>query len=324
MSLYEFDPKEIPAIRIAKAIGAKADKNLLFVVGGGLGDRFCAEPVIRYAMDTFKDCEISLCCSTPELFRHLKFKATFLNSTEVPDNEFLPLYTYQNGLSNQFFNPNLMHGVDFSSVSSIRGQLPWAYRSPRLNPETLNDPDMLNYRKPAFVIIHVGKSWPSRTLPASWYHRLIDVMLKHDRRPVLVGKDCVDIKIGPKTVDLRDKLTLNEFMWLCKQCDAIVTNDSSPVHFASAGIAKIAMIATCRRPEFIMHHRVSDSTSWAITHPQFGWRTRDFSVGNMWDLFKYEPNDLGANNIAEIPDGRSMEEFLPDPELIATWIERTP
>lgn len=67
-----FALSEIPGIKTSQAVERGVEKNLIFKTWGGLGDQICAEPTLRFALKTFKGCDISLASEHPELFAHLK------------------------------------------------------------------------------------------------------------------------------------------------------------------------------------------------------------------------------------------------------------
>lgn len=325
MGVFDIDAKELPAVRIADAIGRGINKKLLFVVGGGLGDRLCAEPTIRYATKKFSDCEISLLCDTPEVFWHLPFKAVYRTMEEVPPRLHLPLYTYAQGnLANQFFNANLMHSVDFASVSALRMQLPRSEKVLRQYP--ISTPKMKEWfffgptiaQDFRTIVVHPGESWPSRTFPAKWWEEIISSLSAMSYTKVLVvGNKTVNIKCDSRAVDIRQKTDINDFSWICRHANAIVTNDSSPVHFGAVGRAQIAMVATCRRPDLIAHWRRPAE----VSHPQFGWNTRDFSAKRMWEMFDECPNNLDKVRIDLVPDGSKIEEFIQAPSEIVSWLK---
>lgn len=312
------NPDELPAIRIAKSLLARSEQNLLFVVAGGIGDRVCAEPTLRYALKEFIDCDISMVCDTPELFIHLlhghrRIEHVYFKAEEVPENTYLPIYTYGQGLSNQFFNANLMNSIDFASISALRGQLPHPYRAPILRPV---EPKINLVFEEKDVLLHLGKSWPSRTFPAAWWKRIVHAACAQGRRPILIGKNCVDLDVrNYDVIDLRDQLSLNDFMWVCQKAPALITNDSSPVHIAATGHAKIAFVATARRPDLLLHFRDGG----------FGWRMKDFSMNEMWKWFDNTPNSLSENRADEVPDGKTIDHFIASfPEMILTWLEVCP
>lgn len=317
MSLFEFKANEVPAIRIASAISRNKQKDILIVVGGGLGDRICAIPTVKYILDHYKDCKVSLMCDTPEIFNPLPFDKVYSDIDDVDEDDHLAFYTYNgSNLANQFFNPNLMNSVDFASVSAIRGQLPDSYRRIMIYPNAPTAPSIINIAtKDRYCLVHVGKSWPSRTLPAHWYWSLITNLQAIGRIPVLIGKNCVDLDELPRSysniIDLRDKTSLSEFLWLCKNADALITNDSSPLHAAACGETKIAFVATCRGPDFLTHHRVGG----------YGWRMKSFYKDKMWEKFITPPNSLDFVDITQVPEGTKIEDYIPDPIEIVKWIE---
>lgn len=312
-SALNFEARELPAVRIAAAMAHGVSKKILFCPGGGLGDLVCAEPTIRYCIDTFKDLEFSLYCKTPEIYRHLRFKSIHMEAP--PENQFLPLYLYPHGLANQFINANLMHGVDFASVSAIRGQLPIHYRSPFVMAAPIEDhslADLLKSKK--CLALHVGKTWESRTMTTEWYGRVIEWARIHGWHVILVGKSCVDIPLLVKSgcSDYTDRTSLNDYIWLVKNVAALITNDSSALHLAACSKKpKIAFVPTCRPPWLLMHHRLGE----------FGGRMKGFYREPMWEHFTYLPNDTSEALMSKVPHGTTIDQFLPEPELIFNWLE---
>lgn len=317
MGIFDVAASDIPAIRIVDAIGRGVNKDLLFIVGGGIGDRVCAEPTLRYALDTFRDCRISLMCSTPELFRHLDFVEVFTDVDKVPKGKHLVLHTYAQGnLANQYFNANLMHSVDYASISALRMQVPRNYKAVKMNPRRTASVHHLVNKDFSTYVVHPGESWPSRTFPAYWWDNLIDALCELPYACVaVVGNKTVSIEGNHRMQGLRGETNLDELAWLCQSADAIISNDSAPIHLAAPGRAKIAFVATCRRPDLIAHWRRTDTG-----RVEFGWRTMDFSKKPMWELFDSCPNNLNEQRIDEVPEGRSIEEFLPEPREIVEWV----
>lgn len=294
---------EVPFIRIAKAISEGAQKSLLLVVGGGLGDRACAEPTVRFAIENFKDCEISLCCDTPEIFEHLQVKAIFNKVHNVFDHQYLPLYTYAQGLANQFISANLVNGVDFASISALRRQLCNYDRMIKLCPKPNHYLSNLVGEK--YCLVHVGKGWPSKTFPAQWWDQVTGRLLDSGVMPVLVGKDCIKVDTS-YCHDLTEQTSLNDFMWLCINSKYVITNDSSPLHFAAAGQGRIAFVATCKDAAHLYH--VTRATM------------RSFFRDRMWDYYPSCPNEAGLTSIAELPPGKRIEDFLPEPSKMVEWV----
>ena len=311
MNDFIIDRNQIPQMRLRDAIKNRSQNDLLFVVGNGLGDRICAEPTLRYAAKNFKDCSISLCCSTPSVFNHIKFKEIFQYSREVDANKFLPLYTYPEGHAREFLDPTFMHGVDTASMTSLKIVLPPECRTIELFPNVPTDKQIVDVGiADDTILIHLGKSWETRTFPSEWWEGIIKECLSFGMTPVLVGKSCIKVDIGPGVIDFREKMSLNDFIWLCRIANGIVTNDSSPVHIAAAGSAKVAFVATCRRPDLLMHTR----------NKEFGWRYKDFSTRPMWEDLGYRINTLEEQRIDKLRDGMKIENYLPKPRDVMKWV----
>lgn len=310
---FDVNAEDLPAIRIASAVGRGVNKNILFKVGGGLGDRVCAEPTLRYALENFKDVKISLACDTPEIYRHLKFEEVFDFKTKKPlKDDFLILETYPTSqLFNQFFNPNLVNSVDFASISALRCQIPRPHdRRIILHPiPSCNDTARRAAFDQKYVAIHPGKTWESRTFPADWWNTVIQAVRHKKRIPLLVGNNTVEVN-PTDCVDLRDRLSLNDFAWVCMNVHAIVTNDSSPLHLGAAGSTTlIAHISTARHPDLLRHWR----------RGVLGWGMKNFALGGHWERVQC-PNDLSPNRIAEA-DEKQIRSWLPAPSDIMSWIE---
>jgi hypothetical protein len=317
MGVFDVHESDIPAIQIAKAIGNGVEKNLLFVVSGGLGDRVCAVPTLIYAKDTFKNCEISILCDTPELFKHIGFKNVYRTVDEIQPNKHYILYTYgQGNLRNQYFNANLIHPVDFASISALRMQLPNGYKEILLTTEMTNlfskinfDPYKISDREKT-VVIHPGKTWPSRTIPATWWNNLIELILRETPLiPVIIGNDTVEIN-PDRCFDIRGITNVKEFAWICKYAGTLVTNDSSPIHLGAAGYGKILFFSTVRHPDHLLHWRGG----------RLGWNMKNLTKGEPWGLFNYCPNNLDENRVDTFPKGARIEDFLPDPKSVLNWI----
>lgn len=312
---FNIEPSELPYIRVVNAIANKVNGKLLFVVSGGLGDRVCAEPTLRYATDLAPKWgyTVSLACDTPELFRHLKFEKVIDMKGELPTTfQYMVFYTYPpTGLPLQFMNPNFMHCVDAASMMALRQQLPPESRQIFLFPQEPKDGNLMReILGPKTVVIHPGKTWATRTFPAQFWNAVIHSVRTAWLTPVLVGNSTVDV--NPEgCLDLRGKTSLMDFAWICKNASRVVTNDSSPLHLAASGSAKIAFIASSRRPDLLLHTR----------QRKVGWRMKDFSVRPLWEEFDSFPNTIEQRSLAEMPVSTWNELDLPSPVRILNWLE---
>lgn len=269
----------------------------------------CAEPTLRFAIHHFKS-DVSLACERPELFSHLKFKEIFdfKNDFLITGRHFnLNCYPKNAELLNQFINPNLVHCVDWPSLATLRMQLPIKYRRVQLHPKAFPEPPKKAIGSNR-VLLHVGKGWPSKTFPQEWWIAAMKDCLERGFVPVLIGQNCIEFSgLDDGVVDLRDKLSFNQFLWLCKNSHRMITNDSAPLHIAAAGDGKIAFVSTAKRGDLITHYREGG----------YGWRMKDFG-NRLWDEFPLSPSHGEPIFINEIPNNRRLS--LPDPMDLVEWL----
>jgi len=305
----------LPIFRTQIAIDAGVERKLLFKTWGGIGDQICAEPTLRYALKMFKDCEISIASEIPELFSHLKFKRVYDLREEVPMySRFFCFETItppdESNLVWQFFSHMLTNCVDFPSLCALRLQLPVSDREIQMFPPEPRKE--LNLKKGG-VLIHAGKHWQSKTFPKSFWDRVIAGLQIRGITPILIGADAddnrgtVDVN-ADGCLDLRNKLTISESIWLCKNAKVLLTNDSAPLHMAACGDAWIGYIATCKQPDMITHWR----------HGEWQWREKNFGLGGVWDLIDFCPNKKQSVE-AEFVDPKILESWLPNPVDMAQW-----
>lgn len=300
----------IPGFRTWKAVERGVEKNILITTWGGIGDQICAEPTVRFALENFKDVEISLATHIPELFRHLKFKEVFDLDKVTPNFEnYLVFKTIaeQQDLSWQFINHNITNCVDFPSLSAFRCTLPISYKRVQTFTEPIPLPEDTR------IVIHPGAHWDSKTFPKQWWDDLITYLVGLQFKPIIVGKRMDDNRgtVDVQTegcVDLRDKLDLNGFAYLCKVADVVLTNDSSPLHLAAAGRAFIGYLATCKHPDYLTHWREG----------QWGWRMKNLSRGGLWNDLDIVPNKEKEVTIDKCTP-EQMWAWLPDPLDVAEW-----
>jgi hypothetical protein len=317
--------REIPSYRTGVAIENGVEKNLLFTTWGGLGDQLCAEPTLRFALETIKDCKISLATEIPQVFRHLKFDRVFDLKREQPKYEdFLVLETINDTrrLTWEFMSHMVTHCVDFPSLCSLRCQVPLRYKQIQYPCDEPSDPDtqeelrdIIKQRK-SHVLIHAGKHWESKTFPKEWWDQVYDEVVRAGLTPVLIGKD-VDFNVGIVDVkhdrsvgiDLRNRCSLNDTLWLCKNSYLMICSDSAPMHMAAPGDGWIAFVATAKHPDYLLHHRRG---GWA-------WRMKDFGKGGMWDLMDYCPNKKETIEVDKCPV-ETLKQWLPEPKEMVDWL----
>lgn len=321
----------LPIFRTQIAIQDQVERRLLFRTWGGIGDQICAEPTLRYAQRTFKECEFYLASELPELFGHLKWKKVFDLREEVPNYKRFFLFDTitppdDSNLVWQFLSHMLVNCVDFPSLCALRLQLPVDEKDIRINPPLPSQStywqDILDARNNG-ILIHAGKHWQSKTFPKSFWDRVIAKILSEGVKPVLIGAETDDnrgtVNVNPEhCVDLRGKLSIEESAWLCMNSKVLLTNDSSPLHMAAGGRTWVGYIATCKHPDMITHYRNCNSMRDIPGHNIFQWREVNFGKGGIWDVIDFCPNKPQSIEADVVPQGL-LESWLPNPVEYAQW-----
>jgi ADP-heptose:LPS heptosyltransferase len=315
---------QIPSFRTGVALKNGTSKNILFTTWGGIGDQICAEPVLRYALETFKDVDISLYTELPELFAHLKFKDVYTSKNKPNFSKFFVLNTITNPetLVWEFVSHGTTHCVDFPSLCSIRSTLPISYKSIQLPIQIseVSEKELSKFFESKYIAIHAGKHWESKTFSSSWWEELLSKCINAGFTPVLFGKE-IDHEQGTVSVatsgcvDLRNKLTLSESIWLLQRMKYLICNDSSPLHMAATGNAHIAFVASAKHHDYLYHWRRDENniTSWA-------WRMKHFNKGGLWEQYDICPNKSEATLMDKCDSGL-LSSWLPRPDEIIDWLK---
>ncbi len=306
----------VPIFKTQVAIQNGVERKIMFRTYGGIGDMICAEPTLRYAIKMFKDCEIYLASEAPELYQHLQFKQVFdLNEVTPNFKNFFVFETItppdESNLVWQFFSHMLTNCVDFPSLCALRQQLPVADREIQLYPDEPSKVDSSDIL--GGVVIHAGKHWQSKTFPKEFWDRVIAGLLVRGIKPILIGADAddnrgtVDVDAS-NCLDLRNKLSIMDSVWVCQKAAVVLTNDSSPLHMAASGNAWIGYLATCKHFDMITHWR----------NGQWQWREKNFSKGGIWEILDYCPNKEHEVSAEFVPP-ELLKSWLPNPIEMADW-----
>lgn len=313
----------IPSFRIVLARERGIHRNILVRLTGGIGDNVCAEPAIRFALNTFKDTSISIASDEPEIFQHLEDRLLEVWNTKV-DTPNLDGYLVFDSfhaaghLSNEFLAPPFVHCVDYPTLNMWRAQIPMRDRCVQLVPTKQqydNAAELIN--ESTDVVIHPGRTWPSRTMPKDWWDNITRILILAGKRPVIIGNEVPNDVQARGTIaintegclDLRDKLSIMESVAILQRAKVLITNDSAPLHFAASGDAWIAFLSTVRHPEIITHYR---------NNGEFGWRMKNFAKGGVWESFDFCPSHEDQIRM-DIVRESLMQSWLPDPSEIASW-----
>lgn len=314
----------LPIFRTQLAIQNGVERKLLFRTWGGIGDQLCAEPTLRYAQRTFKDCEFYLASELPFMFRHLNWKRVFDLREETPNYSKYFLFDTitppdESNLVWQFFSHMLTNCVDFPSMCALRLQLPIEDRVIQLEPigDTIDE----GLRQEIFggIFVHPGKHWQSKTFPKGFWDRVLAGLRARGHRPIIIGANAddnrgtVDVDVTG-CLDLRNKLTVEESTWALKNASVLLTNDSSPLHMAACGSAWIGFVATCKHPDMITHWRRPNE----LLTPVWQWRERNFGKGGIWDIIDFCPNKKQKVEAEFVPP-EILESWLPNPCDMSDW-----
>jgi len=119
-----------------------------------------------------------------------------------------------------------------------------------------------------------GARWRTKTWPEEYYARLIGAISRRGCQPVLIGgpEDSaanarVALMSGGGALDLTGTLSIIESASVLKQCMALVTNDSAPLHLAeAAGTPVLAFFGPTVR-EFGYYPRLARSRVLELALP---------------------------------------------------------
>ena len=317
---------QIPSFRNHVAFQRGIEKNFLLTTLGGLGDQVCAEPVLRHALKMFDKCDITLASQIPELFTHLKFKEVIdfdtIAKDPTADERYLIFNTIvpPTNLTWEFFSHCLTHPVDFASMCAFRLQLPNKEKEIQLDhgftPLKPVKAELEDIDWSRACVVHAGRHWPSKTFPKAWWDRVLASLLCRGITPVLIGKltddnrGTVDVN-AEHCIDLRNKTSIKEMIYVLQKTKVVLTNDSSPLHIAASGDAHIGFVASCKHPDYLYHWRQG----------QFGWRMKDFSRDGIWNYIDHNPAQENEVKVDLLPSALTYEMILPDPSEFAAYAE---
>jgi heptosyltransferase-2 len=102
--------------------------------------------------------------------------------------------------------------------------------------------DANNLREKQFAVLHPGASCPSKRWPEERFAQLGDRISKQRQLPVVVvtgpaEKDAgerVIARMKTKGISACGRFSIGELAWLLKKASVLISNDSGPVHIASA------------------------------------------------------------------------------------------
>ena len=293
-------------------------RNILISVSAGMGDQLCSEPAIQYTQKVYPDANFYLVTHHPRLFEHLEAEMRVMDYDEWNgiNDAIMTLYTCPDDDKSEHKMSHVMfHPCDFASMSMIKRTIPNHEKKIKLKvkaDEVASVMDMLR-EKPnkKIVVVHAGKWWPSKTFPKDWWQKVVDG-LSEKLCVVLIGKRIdekqgyVEIDCPEDGYDFRDLTTLGELISLISLSKVTLTNDSSPLHIAGAFDNWIVTIPTCKHPDHILPFR--NGTQY--------YKTKTLYKKLLLDDLEIRHTEYDVNTIDEIPKGKSILDYIPEPEEV--------
>ena len=270
---------------------------------GALGDRVCAEPVVRSIRKIFPYSDLHV-VGEKCFFSHIPDAKIhdFSERFDVPSGEVvMNSFHLQDRIS-----VTCLHMVDFISLSAMGRCLSNSEKQIRI----LADEESLSrfsFIERDSLLVHCGLTSDNRTFPVEWWQEVVDLVSKR-RKLVFVGKSLENGKgfldvICPKdSLDLRNKTSLEDFVSLISMCD-LLTNDSFPLHAAGAFDNNIFVVPTARHPDHLLPFRNGSQS----------YKTTCFFKRLMSDDFV----PWGTVFHDAVPEGMSIMDYLPSPKDVA-------
>ena len=298
------------------------EREIVFYMGGGMGDQLSAEPVIRFAMEhMFKDVKTNYTIVTnwPRFFTHLsvpciireKYEAMPRYDTPVKVLKTIPAPT-ESSLW-QHWSHISGHTSDYAAINTLHRILPDENRGIHLQASLEGLVEVMDIAGNAngdMILVHPGKGWDSKTFPAVWWESVIQGLLDKGKRVGVIGTQIskkqgyVNIAIPDGAIDFRDLLSLDGLIALIATSCLVISNDSAPIHIAGAFDNNILLIATCRHPDYILPYREGNKY-----HKAFAFKKK-LTIDD-WDL---SPT-LIFKESADVVKGNILD-YIPEPQEV--------
>jgi hypothetical protein len=279
-------------------------RKLCISAGGGLGDQVCLEPVLRHMIERWchRD-DIQIVTPFPEIFSHLPVSCFGTEHRFSEERLFISTAPAFHDPSQPSFN--IIHPVDYISLRLLRRTLPLASRAIRLelSEDALARARSLLSGLPRPVLVHPGRSWQSKTLPRDVWQAYVDALLEAGLDVVVIGKELAygqsaaeqrgTLELDTRhCLDLTGKLSLRELFALISLAPALISNDSGPVHVAGAFDNWIGIIATAKRPDYILPYRQGSPFH----------KARALESKALYESLEFNPLERDFADASEVPE----------------------
>jgi ADP-heptose:LPS heptosyltransferase len=306
--------------RLANGEHKKLKRNVTIFSGTRkIGDTVCTEPIARYILEHSKDTNFNIVTNHPCVFGHLSDKADVMKYEEYNPHPDMPVFSVMTckpdtDPNRKSLNPDRMHVIDYMSIACMNRILMPHEKVIHLEVTNRGVSQVMDQIQGDFVLIHPGKSWPSKTFPPKFWNKIISG-LSGKKKVAVIGRNnfyetgVVDVDIPFNVIDLRDLLDLEGLIAAVSMCKALVTNDSGPLHIAGAfPDVKIVLIPSCKHPMHILPWR-------RPAHGESGVVSQCHNAVTMYKKLiqteKYlDVTDLQNYSLSEVDN---IEDYLPDP-----------
>ena len=304
----------------------KFKKNVAIVVQGGLGDQVASEPTLRYVRDfLYRDDNIVLISDFPEMFEHLGLPVYKAGQKIPVAKGFVELQTLRSPdhVSWEYMSHPLCHSTDFSALQVGRCILPMDAKQIQLGvdqaalksvEEKCEEVGLEN-----LVLLHPGRGWDSKSFPPDVWQSYLDALLKAKYKVAIIGKHLSDEQgivkfVWDKTgcIDLVNKLSLKELTALISRARVLVSNDSSPVHIAGAFDHWIGLIATCKRPDYVLPYRNGGDCFY---------KAEALEEYKLYEWYNAQPTQVYGATIDKCTD-EQLRAACPSAEKVLSFVDR--
>jgi len=310
-------------------------KKAILAVGARLGDVISAEPIIRHMIEKeYRDYEVTILTSEPRVFAHYQGRAHVVHFNDFqrhPDHSYLTknIMLPQSYPIWHHMTANAMHIIDWMAINCLKHTLPDDEKQIQLATSTDGYTEVLNILNginiEELIVIHPGKSWPSKTFPSEYWQEIIRQLIMAGFKVGVIGKEIEEIypkttvhlgtiplELSDEVIDFRELLSLDGLFSLLSKAPVLISNDSAPIHIAGAFDNHIILIPTCKHPDFVMPWRNSNKYYKGVA-----------LVGEpMWESPCKNPQTLYGYDITTVPIGHNIIEYLPKPEKIIDIVMR--
>jgi hypothetical protein len=290
----------------------KRKRKVIIGVGAKLGDNICAEPIIRHIVEKSQNTKFVVATSHPDIFKHLDVEVT--DSFDMGKE---PCVVFNTTLDEKdprkmFLTADYMHIVDYISLLCLKKQLLDNDKRIKLKVDIKGLHEVIEiYHQPrGLILVHPGKSWPSKTFPLEYWNKIISGIVSKGYHVGIIG-NYVDDKIGVLDIDVnhelihdfRNLLSLKGLIAIISEAPVLVSNDSAPIHVAGAFDNHIIVIPTCKHPDLILPYR----------HGKKYFKVSALYKRLMCDDVPFDQSNLHNFNMVEVND---IYKYLPDPEVV--------